>query len=107
MDINMVTTDVHRGVLQEIRDSGNVHRCDRFCKFRHVFGNLFECQTSGKNHICDQNCKELIYYDSTTTICRLSKKLFERQPDPALLSNRRRRREDYMSLESSKRMCHH
>lgn len=30
MDINMVTTDVHRGVLQEIRDSGNVHRCDRY-----------------------------------------------------------------------------
>jgi hypothetical protein len=53
--------------------------CNRFCVFERIGGNnsnLFECRSHRQIHVCDQNCNQIIPYDSQTSICRLSKKLF-------------------------------
>ena len=55
---------------------GQKHTCTRFCQFRHLFGNVFQCSSSGSTHVCDTNCNQQIFHDSQTKICRLSRRLF-------------------------------
>ena len=59
--------------------------CTRFCEFRHVFGNAWECMTHQQMHICDENCKQRIPATSSTSMCRLSKKFFtDRDPSSGM-----------------------
>jgi hypothetical protein len=52
------------------------HECNGHCHVVHEFGNLYRCLTSGTAHICDQNCDQRLWNGVSSTICRVSKKLF-------------------------------
>ena len=52
------------------------HKCNRFCQFEHVVGNVYSCASSGTTHVCDANCAERVQLDAYTGVCRLSKKTF-------------------------------
>lgn len=52
------------------------HQCNRHCTFAHVFGNVYCCLTSQQTHVCDQTCSSRVWYDSHSSICRLSKRVF-------------------------------
>ena len=50
--------------------------CNRFCRFEKICGNMYECHTHKQLHVCDQGCSQLLWYDNSTRICRLSKVLW-------------------------------
>jgi len=52
------------------------HKCNRFCQFEHVVGNVYTCTSSGTTHVCDANCAERVQLDAYTSVCRLSKRAF-------------------------------
>jgi hypothetical protein len=31
--------------------------CTRFCRFKHVFGNVWECMSHAHVHVCDMTCQ--------------------------------------------------
>jgi hypothetical protein len=114
MDVEMADAEItvtppltsHRTALQEIGQCNIFnHKCTRHCNFKHLFGNLFRCDASGKNHVCDKNCTDTIFYDNYNRICRLSKKLFPADPSTVPVPLARKRREQTLELECSKRMC--
>lgn len=54
-----------------------LNTCTRFCEFRHLFGNSYECCSHRQIHVCDKNCKQTIPMDANSRMCRLSKRVFE------------------------------
>lgn len=50
--------------------------CNRFCRFEKMCGNMYQCNTHKQLHVCDRGCTQLLWYDNTTRICRLSKVLW-------------------------------
>lgn len=69
--------------------------CNRFCSFRHLFGNSWECLThGGQVHVCDANCKQRIAMDARgTSMCRLSKRVFS-NGDPGQVAKRKTTEEE-------------
>jgi hypothetical protein len=53
------------------------HQCTRNCSYKNEFANVFFCETSGQVHICDSTCTQKVWRDQYSTICRLSKRIFE------------------------------
>jgi hypothetical protein len=55
-------------------------QCNRFCRFEKMCGNMYQCHTHKQLHVCDQGCSQLLWYDNSTRICRLSKVLWPVDP---------------------------
>ncbi|CAM8988698.1 unnamed protein product [Rhodiola kirilowii] len=52
------------------------HKCDQKCGSEHICGNMYRCRLTGVTHICDNNCDQRIVYDSRSSLCRVSGKMF-------------------------------
>uniref|UniRef100_A0A7N0SWD1 Uncharacterized protein n=1 Tax=Kalanchoe fedtschenkoi TaxID=63787 RepID=A0A7N0SWD1_KALFE len=52
------------------------HKCDWKCESEHICGNIYRCKLTGLTHICDKNCDQRILYDSQSSLCRVSGRLF-------------------------------
>ncbi len=77
------------------------HQCTCSCKHEHVIGNLFRCLSSGCVHVCDRNCTQKLEYGSTHWCCRISGRVWER--DPARDIERRGRSRTFDQLDGSSR----
>jgi hypothetical protein len=81
MQLDLVVDPAAERVAALFHPGGrDLHKCDRHCSFSPLFGNAWRCDTSGSTHCCDANCAQRIFYDSHSTICRLSKRVFPNAP---------------------------
>ena len=72
---------VNTGAINLATALQETHTCSRNCEYQHLFANVFTCQTSGQVHVCDQTCNQRVWYDSYSSICRLSKRVWPHAPE--------------------------
>jgi len=49
--------------------------CTRFCRFKHVFGNVWECIAHAHVHVCDKTCQQTNQM-SASAVCPLANRSF-------------------------------